>query len=328
MNPIVPTAADVKEAASRLAGWLQDTPVLESALLNERVGARVLMKAECLQHTGSFKIRGALNRLLKLSYDERRAGVVAFSSGNHGAAVALAARLLSLRATVVMPADAPAAKLANVRRLGAGVVLFDRLREDREQIAADIAQREGSALVPPFEHADVVAGQGSVGLELVAAARFRRLALDAVYMPCSGGGLLAGSALAVADVFPDCKYFAVEPEGYDDMARSLASGERQINTSRGSSICDGLMAVTPGAISFAILNRLDSAACAVSDAEVLSAMAFAASELKLVVEPSGAAALAAVRRLSDTDFGCIGLVLSGGNVDGPVLARALAGGAD
>jgi threonine dehydratase len=326
MNPIVPTVRDVRDAAVRLADWLQDTPVLESAVLNERVGARVLIKAECLQHTGSFKIRGALNRLLTLSHDERRAGVVAFSSGNHAAAVAFAARLLGVPATVVMPADSPVIKQANVRRLGGRIVLYDRLHEDREQIAADLAQQSGAALVPPFEHSDVVAGQGTVGLELAAAARLRRLVLDSVYMPCSGGGLLAGSALAIAATFPACAYYAVEPEGYDDMSRSLLSAERQVNVERGGSICDGLMAVTPGAISFAILKSLNAGGCTVSDAEVLSAMAFAAAEFKLIVEPSGAAALAAVLRIADSDSACIGLVLSGGNVDPQVFARALASG--
>lgn len=328
MNPIVPTVRDVRDAAERLADWLQDTPVLESAVLNDRVGARVLVKAECLQHTGSFKVRGALNRLLTLSHDERRAGVVAFSSGNHAAAVAFAARLLRVPSTVVMPADSPAIKQANVRRLGGRIVLYDRLHEDREQIAAELARQSGAALVPPFDHSDVVAGQGTVGLEMVAAAVKKNLALDAVYMPCSGGGLLAGSALAITAAFPACTYYAVEPAGYDDMSRSLLIGERQVNVDRGGSICDGLMAVTPGAITFAILNGMQTAGCTVSDQEVLAAMAFAAAEFKLIVEPSGAAALAAVLRIAGSDRDCMGLVLSGGNVDQWILARALAGNSD
>lgn len=323
MDPLVPTVDDVKAAASRLLPWLRATPVLESCVLNERVGARVLVKAECLQHGGSFKIRGAMNRILKLGHGERMAGVVAFSSGNHGRAVAQAARWLSLPATVVMPRDAPENKQRGVRELGAELVLYDRRGEDREAIAAALAAERGAAMVPPFEHADVVSGQGTVGLELVAAARDARLELDAVYVPCSGGGLLSGSALAVREAFGACALIAVEPAGYDDLGRSLEHGRRQLNVDRPASLCDGLLAEKPGSIAFALLKQMQARATTVVDREVLDAMAFALSELKLVVEPSGAAALAAVLRDGAEGRDCIGIVLSGGNVDPSILARAL-----
>jgi threonine dehydratase len=197
MHDALPTADDVAEAYSRLREWLVETPVLESAALSERTGMRVLFKAECLQHTGSFKIRGALNRLLQLKADEREAGVVAFSSGNHAQAVALAAHWLGMRAAIVMPSDAPAVKLESTRAWGAEVVLYDRAREDREAIAHRLATERGAVLVPPFDHADIIAGQGTAALELARYARERRLAIEALYVPCSGGGLVAGSALAI-----------------------------------------------------------------------------------------------------------------------------------
>jgi len=321
MDQIVPTADDVAEAGSTLQGWVRHTPVLESEHLNARVGARVLVKAECLQHGGSFKVRGALNRILKLSSKQREAGVVAPSSGNHGYAVALAAHWLQMPALIVMPRDAPAIKRRNVERLGAEVVVYERHRDDRERIAAELARERGAALVPPFDHADVIAGQGTVGMELALAASERKLSLDAVFVPCSGGGLVAGCALAIKAEFPDCAIFAVEPEGYDDLARSLASGRRQVNAAAAASLCDALLAATPGAIAFAINKRLLAGAVTVTDQEVLDAMALVAEEYKLIVEPSGAAGLAAALREPTHD--CIGVVLSGANVDAALLARAV-----
>jgi threonine dehydratase len=325
MDHIVPTFEDVAAASIRLMHWLRETPVLESGLLNKRVGARVLVKAECLQYTGSFKIRGALNRMLKLGGEQRAAGVVAFSSGNHAFAVAQAARWLSVPATVVMPGDAPQVKLEGVRRLGGEVVLYDRRSEDREEIAARLAAASGAALVPPFEHADVVAGQGTIGLELAAAARDLKLELDAVYVPCSGGGLLSGAGIAIRQSFPGCKLVAVEPRGYDDTGRSLAAGKRQLNNGHPESLCDGLLAATPGVIAFTLLKQMAARAATVDDTEVLAAMAFAADELKLVVEPSGAAGLAALLRDRPAGHDCIGVVLSGGNVDSFTLHRAMGG---
>jgi threonine dehydratase len=323
MNNVLPTVADVVDAEARLRGWLVETPLLESEALNARVGARVLLKAECLQHSGSFKIRGALNRLLQLHADERRAGVVAFSSGNHAQAVALAARWLHVPATIVMPADAPKIKLERTRGYGAEVVLYDREREDREAIAARIASERGAALVPPFDHPDVVAGQGTLGLELARAARARRLHVDALYVPCSGGGLVAGCALAIKSQWPDCAVYAVEPRGFEDHAASLAAGERRPVPAGGTTLCDGLRAPLPGAITFAINRRELAGALAVDDAQVRGALAFAAEHFKLVLEPSGAAALAALLAERAPRGKCVAVVLSGGNVDSELFADVL-----
>jgi threonine dehydratase len=283
----------------------------------------VLLKAECLQHSGSFKIRGALNRLLQLHGDERDAGVVAFSSGNHAQAVALAARWLDVPATIVMPADAPQVKLERTRAFGAEVVLYDREREDREAIAAQIAERRGATLVPPFDHPDIVAGQGTVGLEVARATRARHLRVDALYVPCSGGGLAAGCALAIKSEWPDCAVLAVEPRGFEDHAASLAAGERRPVAPGGTTLCDGLRAPLPGAITFAINRRELAGAAAVDDEQIRAAMVVAAQDLRVVVEPSGAAALAAVLAESRPRGACIGVVLSGGNVDPDLFSDVL-----
>jgi threonine dehydratase len=323
MINVLPTVADVADAYARLRDWVVETPVLESEALNRRVGARVLCKAECLQHSGSFKIRGALNRILQLSHSERSAGVVAYSSGNHAQAVALAASWLGIRATIVMPSDAPRIKLDNTRAYGAEVVLYDRQRESREQIAAGLAADSGAALVPPFDHPHVIAGQGTAALELGRAVRARHAELEALYVPCSGGGLVAGSALAIKSVFADCAVHAVEPAAYADLALSLAAGERRVVPVDTPTICDGLRAPTPGAITFAINRRELAGAVAVEDQAVLEAMAVAAEHLKIVLEPSGAAALAAVLQLPAAERKCVGVLLSGGNVDREILLGAL-----
>jgi threonine dehydratase len=312
---VLPTAGNVEEAAARIGEWLISTPVLENDVLNRRAGCRVLVKAESVQHSGSFKIRGALNRLLRLSHDERKAGVVAFSSGNHAQGVAMAAQWLGVPATIVMPGDAPKIKQLNTRMLGAEIVLYDRYHEDRERIAGDIARSRGAALVPAFDHPDVIAGQGTVGLELALFARRHRLALDAFLCPCGGGGLIAGSGLAIKAAFPDCEVFAIEPEAYTDTAASLAAGSRQIVAGHPRTICDALMTPTPGAITFGINRHLLTAALGVSDDQALHAMAFASRYLKLVLEPSGAAALAAVLGGAAKNRTCAGVVLSGANVD-------------
>jgi threonine dehydratase len=326
MSNVLPTAADVADAELRLRGWLVETPVLESDAINDQVGARVLLKAECLQHSGSFKIRGALNRLLQLSADERQAGVVAFSSGNHAQAVALAARWLDVPATIVMPADAPAVKLARTRELGAELVLYDREREDREAIAAKLAEERGAALVPPFEHAEIIAGQGTLARELARAARRRHAAIDALYAPASGGGLVAGCALAIKEEWPDCAVYAVEPRGFEDLAASLAAGERRTVAPGAATLCDGLRAPTPGAIAFAINRSALAGALAVDDEQIRGAMRTAIEHLRVVVEPSGAAALAAVLAEPSPRGKCVGVVLSGGNVDAALLADVLGTG--
>ena len=323
MLNVLPTAQDVEAAQERLRDWLIQTPVLESELVNERVGARVLLKVESLQHGGSFKLRGALNRLLQLSSDERDAGIVAFSSGNHAQSVALAAKWLGINATIVMPRDAPRIKQHRAAAWGAQLVLYDREREDREQIAVRIAEQHGAALIPPFDHPDVIAGQGTVGAELARAAYTRKVKLDALYVPCSGGGLAAGTALAIEPFFPDCEIYAVEPEGYDDLEQSLAAGERRMLHAQPPTLCDALRAPTPGAITFAINRRRLAGAVTVGDSGVLRAMAIAARDLKLVLEPSGAAGLAAVLEQPQRGRRCVGVILSGGNVDPEIVARAL-----
>ncbi len=325
MINVLPTVADVHDAEERLHGRVVETPVLESEEINRRAGTRVLLKTECLQYAGSFKIRGALNRLLQLSADERAIGVVAFSSGNHAQAVALAARWLRVPATIVMPADAPPVKLARTRELGADVVLYDREREDREAIAAQIAERRGAALVPPFDHPHIIAGQGTLALELARAARRRRVAIDAFYAPCSGGGLVSGCALALKAEWPSCAVYAVEPRGFEDFAASLAAGERRTVAPGAATLCDGLRAPTPGAITFAVARRELAGALAVDDGQVRDAMAIAARHLKVIVEPSGAAALAAVLAEPKPRGSCIAVVLSGGNVSGDLLADVVRG---
>jgi len=322
MQNVLPSADDVAEAHLRIRDWIVETPVLESDALSRRIGTRVLLKAECLQRGGSFKIRGALNRLLQLSHAERSAGVVAFSSGNHAQAVALAAQWLGCRATIVMPRDAPRAKLDGTRAYGADVVLYDRERDDREAIAARLAAERGAAIVPPFDHAHVIAGQGTAALELGRALALKHVTLDALYAPCSGGGLVAGSALAIKSQFPHCAVYAVEPMGYTRLADSLRAGERRVVTGHPPSICDGLRAPTPGVITFAVDRRELAGAIAVDDEAVLEAMALAVEHLKVVVEPSGAAALAALLR-NPPQRSCVAAILSGGNVDAELLSNAV-----
>lgn len=322
----LPAFEDVRAAAARLAGHAQRTPLLAGTALDARVGGRVLLKCETLQHTGSFKFRGAWNRLSQLTPDQRAAGVVAFSSGNHAQGVAAAARLLGLRATIVMPADAPAIKLRNTEALGAEIVRYDRQRESREQIAASLARERGAVLVPSFDDADIIAGQGTVGLEIVEQAAALGLEVDDVVVCCSGGGLMAGIALAVRALSPRTRLWCAEPAGFDDHARSLAAGRRVRNEEGGRTICDALMAPEPGELTFAINRQLLSGGFAVTDDEVREAIGYAARTLKLVVEPGGAVALASVLagRL-DARGRTVAVVLSGGNVEDSLLAGILGG---
>ena len=315
MTDILPVSLNVDEAHDRLRGWLIRTPVLESDILNARAESRVLIKAESLQYAGSFKIRGALNRLLQLSDEERSAGVVAFSSGNHAQAVAMAAKWLGITATIVMPKDAPSIKQLNTRTLGAKVVLYDRYNEDREHIAAKIAQRSGAAIVPAFDHPDIIAGQGTVGLEIARYAHGEGLKLDALYCPCGGGGLVAGCSLSVRSIFEKCKIFSVEPKAYDDTKRSLMLKERQLVDGYPVTICDALMAPIPGELTFAINQETLADGITVTDEQAAHAIAFAARHLKLVLEPSGAVALAAILDGVAKDFGCVAIILSGANID-------------
>jgi threonine dehydratase len=315
MAHVLPTVEDIEEAAGRLRKWLVETPVLESEILNQRAGSRVLVKVESLQHAGAFKIRGALNRLLQLNHTERSSGVVAYSSGNHAQGVALAAKWLGVDSTIVMPKDAPKVKQFNTRTLGADVVLYDRYREDREHIAAQLADEKGAALVPAFDHPDTIAGQGTVGFELASYADSKNMTLDAFFAPCGGGGLIAGCGLSIKARYPECEIFSVEPEGYDETRRSLEADTRLIVKGHPETLCDALMAPKPGAITFAINRDLLAGGDAVSDEQASHAMAFAARYLKLVLEPSGAVALADVLAGAAKPYDCVGIVLSGGNVD-------------
>lgn len=320
----IPTIDDVVDARSRLQGQAVVTPLLESPALNARVKGRVLIKAENLQRTGSFKFRGAWNCISRLTAETARGGVVAYSSGNHAQGVAAAAALMKLPALIVMPVDTPEIKKANTRSYGAEVVTYDRVRENREEIAGRIATERGAVIVPPFEHPQIIAGQGTTGLELVEQAAERGAKLDAVLAPVSGGGLIAGISLAVKARSPGTQIHSVEPEGFDDHARSLASGKRERNVKASGSICDALLSPEPGELTFAVNQSRLSAGLVVSEAEVRRAMVFAFHHLKLVIEPGGAVGLAAV--LSGkiaTEGRTIALIASGGNVDPALFAEIL-----
>jgi threonine dehydratase len=321
----LPTLEDIRAAAARLAPVAFKTPLLRSPALDRIAGATVLIKPELLQRTGSFKFRGAYNRISRIPPERRGQGVVAFSSGNHAQGVAAAAQLLGAPATIVMPSDAPAIKVENTRGYGAEVVLYDRDRDDREAIAAQIQARTGATLVPPYDDPDIVAGQGTIGLELVEQANAMGHELGLVLASCSGGGLMAGIATAVKALSPRTDLMTVEPEGFEDMARSLASGRRERNRPGQRSLCDALLSPTPGILTFRINRELARGGLSASDAEVQRAMAFAFRELKLVVEPGGAVPLAAVLAgKAKAAGGTIALVLSGGNVDPSVFCAALA----
>ncbi len=321
-----PGFAEVVAAAGRLAGIARRTPLLTDTPLDGLVGARLLLKAECLQVTGSFKIRGAWNRLVQLSPAERAAGVVAFSSGNHAQGVAEAARRLGIPATIVMPADAPRAKLENTRALGAEVVTYDRSRENREEIAGRLAAARGATLVPSFDDREIIAGQGTVGLEIMEQAAARGLVPDDVVICCSGGGLAAGSALAVRAQAAATRVFTAEPAGFDDTRRSLKRGERVANDPGGASFCDALLAPAPGRITFALMRELVAGGLVATDDEVRAAMILAFRHLKLVLEPGGAVALAAVLAGRLPCRGrTVAVVLSGGNVDAGLYREVLAG---
>lgn len=323
-RPAAVTVADIDDAAERLAGHVVQTPLLESTAINDIVGGRVLVKAESLQKTGSFKYRGAFNRLSRLTAAERQRGVVAYSSGNHGQAVAAVAHELDISATIVMPADAPEVKRAGVRRHGAEIVAYDRATEEREAVAGRLVADAGATLVRPFDDPLIIAGQGTAGREIIAQLDALGAAPDGLLVPCSGGGLIAGCAIAVRDRWSDLKVFAVEPAGYDDTARSLVSGQRELADPGAETICDALRVETPGEITFEINRRLLAGGLAVEDEETLEAMAAAFLHLKLVVEPGGAPALAAALSGRYDGRGKTTVVLcSGGNVDAGTYAAAL-----
>ena len=319
--------ADVEAAAERIRGHAVETPLIESPALNERLGLRVLIKPETLQRVGAFKFRGAYNRLVQLAPEEKQRGVVAFSSGNHAQGVALAAKLLGVPALIVMPADAPALKIANTKGYGAEVKLYDRLTESREKIAAAIAAERGAVVVPAFDDPHIIAGQGTAGLELVRQARARGAELDVVITPTSGGGLLSGVSTAVKALSPKTELYGVEPAGYDDTLQSLRAGQRTPMTPTFRTLCDALETPCPGELTFPILQANVTDVAVVTDAEVADALRYAFGMLKLVVEPGGSVGLAALLtgKIAPKPGATVGLVLSGGNVDTELFARIIRG---
>jgi threonine dehydratase len=325
MSVNLPAFADVEAAAVRIAPFAFKTPLVENADLNAKLGARIFLKLETLQRTGSFKFRGALNRISKIPPADRAKGVVAFSSGNHAQGVAAAAALFAVPALIVMPKDAPRAKLEGTRAYGAEIVFYDRATDDREAIALKLCEERGAILIRPFDDPDIVAGQGTVGLEIAHDAALRGVTLDAVLTPCSGGGLVGGIALALSVLSPATRVVSVEPENYDGMKRSLAAGARTAAPGGAPSIADGLMAPIPGKIPFALAKRHLIDTLAVGDLELVNAVAYAAQTLKLLVESSGAAGLAALisGKFAARDK-AVAVVLTGANGDLSAIAEACA----
>lgn len=307
---------DVRQAAQRLGNHRDLTPILEVQAVNALVGGRVLFKAENLQRTGSFKFRGAFNKIASLTPAQREKGVVTFSSGNHAQGVAAAAAHFGVPATVVMPADAPAIKRENTARLGADLVLYDRASGDRKAIAAEISATTGAVLVPPYDDAAIMAGQGTIGLEIVEQTQAMGVKPDVLLCPIGGGGLMAGISVALRALLPETQIYCVEPEGFDDTRVSLERGERTANQPGASSICDAIVTDMPGELTFELVRRNLDGGLAVSDHEVLRAVETLFQEAKLVVEPGGAVGLAALLagKLSLEGRTAV-VILSGGNMD-------------
>ena len=323
----LPTYADIETAAQRLKGQAVETPLIESRDLNARTGGRLFIKPENLQRTGSFKFRGARNKICALlGSAQPPKNVVAFSSGNHAQGVAAAAQIAGIGATIVMPSDAPDIKIANTRSYGAEVVFYDRYRDDREAITAGIGREKQAAIVRPFDDPDIIAGQGTIGREVFTQLAGICAAADVLLSPCGGGGLVSGIALAMAELSPKTKVHAVEPALFDDTARSLVAHSRQKNAPDARSICDALLSPMPGELTFQLNDRLLAGALGVTDDEVLAAMDYAFRMLKLVTEPGGAVALAAVLTGKiDLKGKTAVIVISGGNVDPQMFARAIGG---
>jgi threonine dehydratase len=318
--------ADIQAAAGRLKGLAVETPLIESPALNERLGGQIFLKPETLQRAGAFKFRGAYNRLSQLSDEEKTRGVVAFSSGNHAQGVALAAQLLGLPALIVMPSDSPAVKVEGTRSYGAEIRFYDRFTEDRVAIADQIAAERGCVVVPSYDDPHIIAGQGTLGLEIIEQARAKGVELDRVLTPVGGGGLIAGTSTAVKGLSKSTEVWGAEPAGFDETRRSLASGQRESIDKDARSFCDALLTPIPGEMTWPINQRNLSGVAAVTDAEVAEAMRYAFGVLKLVVEPGGCVALtAALTGKIDVKGKTAAIVLSGGNVDPGLFASVLAG---
>ena len=323
-SPLPISAADIDAAARVIAPYAVRTPLLTSPSLDALTGARVFVKPEVLQRTGSFKFRGAFNKLASIPMEARAGGVVAFSSGNHAQGVAAAAQILGMQATIVMPTDSPVSKRERTKGYGAEVVLYDRYTEDREAIAAAIAGKRGATLVKPYDDPFVMAGQGTVGREIAEDMAALGLVPDIVASQASGGGLIAGIATAVKAEFPDTAIIVAEPAGFDDHTLSLRAGERVAHPNDGKTFCDALMALMPGELTFAVNSQLLAGGVSATDEEVGRAMAFAFRDLKLVVEPGGAVALAALMTGKiDARGKIVVIVLSGGNVDADLYAKII-----
>jgi threonine dehydratase len=319
----------IDAAARRLAGHARRTPLLSSPFLDDIAGRRVLVKPECLQHTGSFKFRGAWSAVSALDPALRAKGVIAFSSGNHAQGVALAARMHATSAVIVMPADAPRQKIENTRALGAEVILYDRGSDDRDAIGDAVANERGLTLIKPFDDPLVIAGQGTTGLEIAQQAREQGVETADVLVCCGGGGFLSGIALALEARAPTLRARPVEPEGFDDVARSLLSGKIERNARTSGSLCDAIITPQPGNLTFPILKRLCGPGLVVTEAEAMRAVALAFARLKIVVEPGGAVALAAALFHGDEINGdAVIATASGGNVDADVFQKALSDFAD
>jgi len=325
----IPDYQDVLNAAERIRGSVTKTPLLQNQQLNNITGANIFIKPECLQRTGSFKFRGALNAISMIEISKRQYGVVACSSGNHAQGVAEAARLMDIRATIVMPHDSPIIKLERTRRSGAKVITYDRDRQDRDAIAGNICQDTGATYIHPFNNPNVIAGQGTTGLEIASQLQEQNqgklINLNRALVCTGGGGLTSGLALALNHHFKNVKIHSVEPIGFDDYRRSLNAGERVENLDKSGSLCDALLTESPGEIGFQINRNLLAEGLAVSDEEALKAVKFAFHELKLVVEPGGAVALAALLKSGNKWSGeTIVCIISGGNIDPQMMAMALA----
>ena len=318
------TADGVRRAAERIKGYAIRTPLMENKFLNDAVGGRVLVKAEPLQHGGSFKFRGAFNRISQLTADERKRGVLAWSSGNHAQGVARAAQHFNTPATIIMPEDAPALKAEQVRAFGAEIITYDRYSEDREAIARPIIAKTGMALAPSYDHPDIIEGQGTVALETIEDARALGLELDAFIVCCGGGGLTSGCATIAEDMSPNTQMWIAEPEGFDDTWLSIQKGERVTIDITQRTICDAIATPTPGRLTFPIMQRLVRGGASVTEAEVGRAMVFAFKYLKIVAEPGGAVALATILAGKFDGKGkTTAITISGGNVDPPVFAAML-----
>lgn len=314
----------IEAAAKRLKGHVRETPILSSPFLDAIAGRRIWVKPECLQHTGSFKFRGAWSAISALEEDIRQRGVIAYSSGNHAQGVAMAASKHGIASVIVMPSDAPHLKIENTRALGGEVVLYDRANESREEIGETIAAERGLTLIRPYDEPQVIAGQGTTGLEIARQAAELGVSQADVLVCCGGGGLTSGIALALEKHAPDLRVRPCEPEGFDDVKRSLATGRIQNNNAASGNICDAILTPQPGDITFPILNRLCGPGISVSEEEALRAMALAFLRLKIVLEPGGAVALAsALFRGDEIEGDDVIVVTSGGNVDPDIFARAL-----